>query len=109
LYELLKRSQIHLDDLLPAEQELADELKCEVEIEAKYAGYLAQQEREIGHLRRLENVRIPSRLDYAKLTNLSIEGRELFSHVRPHSFGQAARIPGVSQADLSMLAIYLRR
>lgn len=109
LYELLKRSQIHLDDLLPAEQELADELKCEVEIEAKYAGYLAQQEREIGHLRRLENVRIPSRLDYAKLTNLSIEGRELLSHVRPHSFGQAARIPGVSQADLSMLAIYLRR
>jgi tRNA uridine 5-carboxymethylaminomethyl modification enzyme len=109
LYEILKRSQIHLDDLLPAEQELADELKCEVEIEAKYAGYLAQQEREIGHLRRLENVRIPSRLDYAKLTNLSIEGRELFSHVRPHSFGQAARIPGVSQADLSMLAIYLRR
>ena len=109
LYELLKRSQIHLDDLLPAEQELADELKCEVEIEAKYAGYLTQQEREIGHLRRLENVRIPSRFDYAKLTNLSIEGRELLSHVRPHSFGQAARIPGVSQADLSMLAIYLRR
>ena len=109
LYELLKRSQIHLDDLLPAGQEFADELKCEVEIEAKYAGYLAQQEREIGHLRRLENVRIPSRLDYAKLTNLSIEGRELLGHVRPHSFGQAARIPGVSQADLSMLAIYLRR
>jgi len=109
LYEILKRSQIHLDDLLPAEQEFADELKCEVEIEAKYAGYLAQQEREIGHLRRLENVRIPPRLDYAKLTNLSIEGRDLLGHVRPHSFGQAARIPGVSQADLSMLAIYLRR
>ncbi len=109
LYELLKRSQIHLDDLLPAEEEFADELKYEVEIEAKYAGYLAQQEREIGHLRRLENVGIPSRLDYAKLTSLSIEGRELLGHVRPHSFGQAARIPGVSQADLSMLAIYLRR
>ena len=94
---------------MPAEEEFADEVKCEVEIEVKYAGYLVQQEREIGHLRRLEDVKIPPRLDYAKLTNLSVEGRELLGHARPHSFGQAARIPGVSQADLSMLAIYLRR
>lgn len=108
LYELLRRPQIRLEDLVPSNG-IPDEVRSEVEIEAKYVGYLAQQEREIKRLRQLETLSIPADLDYDSLLSLSIEGRELLSRVRPRSFGQAARIPGISQADLSLLAIYLRR
>jgi tRNA uridine 5-carboxymethylaminomethyl modification enzyme len=57
----------------------------------------------------MERLTIPPELDYNALSNLSTEGRELLARVRPRTFGQASRIPGVSQADLSMLAIALRR
>ena len=108
LYDLLRRPQLRLKDLLPRNG-LPDDVRSEVEIEAKYAGYLAQQEREIHRLRRLETLVVPEDLDYSALMSLSIEGRELLSRVRPRSFGQATRIPGISQSDLSLLAITLRR
>jgi len=108
LYELLRRPQVFLNDLLPLNG-IPDDVRSEAEIEAKYAGYLAQQERAIKRLRRLEELAIPKDIDYKTLSSLSVEGRELLSRVRPRSFGQATRIPGVSQADLSMFAIYLRR
>ncbi len=108
LYDLLRRPQLHLEDLIPRNG-LADDVRSEVEIEAKYAGYLAQQEREIHRLRRLETLVIPEDLDYSALMSLSIEGRERLTQVRPRSFGQATRVPGISQADLSLLAIMLRR
>ena len=79
------------------------------EIEAKYEGYLTQQAREIAHLKKMDEIPIPDDLDYAELANISIEGRELLARVRPRSFGQASRIPGLSQADLTILAITLRR
>jgi len=108
LYELLRRPQVFLNDLLPLDG-IPDDVRSEAEIEVKYAGYLAQQERAIERLRRLEELAIPKDIDYTTLSSLSVEGRELLSRVRPRSFGQATRIPGVSQADLSMFAIYLRR
>jgi len=108
LFELLRRPQVRLSDLLPTD-DLPASVRTEVEIVGKYAGYLAQQDREIGRLRRLEGQEVPLDLDYAELANLSIEGRDLLSRVRPESFGQACRVPGVSRADLSMLAIHLRR
>jgi tRNA uridine 5-carboxymethylaminomethyl modification enzyme len=60
-------------------------------------------------LRRLEELVIPNDFRFEELSNLSIEGRDLLARVRPRSFGQASRVPGVSQADLTMLAIHLRR
>jgi len=57
----------------------------------------------------MEKLIISDKIDYAALESLSIEGRDLLSRVRPRTFGQASRIPGVAQADLSMLAIILRR
>jgi len=108
LFELLRRPCIRLSDLLPTD-DLPAAVVAEAEIEGKYAGYLTQQEREIARMRRLEEQEVPLDLDYAELTNLSIEGRDLLSRVRPKSFGQACRVPGVSRADLSMLAIHLRQ
>lgn len=108
LFELLRRPHVRLEDLLPVES-LEDAVVQEAEIEGKYSGYLMQQEREIRRLRRLEDLIIPDELDFLGLSNLSIEGRDLLARVHPRSFGQASRVPGVSQADLSMLAIHLRR
>ena len=108
LFELLRRPEVRLEDLL-SEDGIPDDVQVEVEIEGKYAGYLAQQRSQIERLRRMEEIPIPDDLDYHDLTNISIEGRELLSRVRPRSFGQASRIPGISQADLSILAIVLRR
>jgi tRNA uridine 5-carboxymethylaminomethyl modification enzyme len=108
LYDLLRRPSVRLSDLLPRDG-IPQDVRSEAEIEAKYAGYLAQQEREIARLKRLEKLIIPVELDYNLLSNLSIEGRDRLTRVRPSTFGQASRIPGISRADLSMLAITLRR
>ncbi|TFH10025.1 MAG: tRNA uridine-5-carboxymethylaminomethyl(34) synthesis enzyme MnmG [Candidatus Atribacteria bacterium] len=108
LFELLRRPHVRLSDLLSVSA-LQDAVIEEAEIEGKYAGYLVQQEREIQRLKRLEDMIIPSDMDFHCLTNVSIEGRDLLQRVRPRSFGQASRVPGVSQADLSMLAIHLRQ
>lgn len=108
LFELLRRPHVRLSDLLAVDT-LPDDVIEEAEIEGKYAGYLVQQEREIQRLKRLEDMVIPKEMDFRLLTNVSIEGRDLLQRVRPRSFGQASRVPGVSQADLSMLAIHLRQ
>ncbi|MEA3239227.1 MAG: tRNA uridine-5-carboxymethylaminomethyl(34) synthesis enzyme MnmG [Candidatus Bipolaricaulota bacterium] len=108
LYELLRRPPVRLSDLINPNGNSQDVL-TEVEIEAKYSGYLEQQEREIERLRRMEKLMIPEQINYSALESLSIEGRDLLSRVRPRTFGQASRIPGVAQADLSMLAIILRQ
>ncbi len=108
LFELLRRPHVRLTDLLPKDGHPPDVID-EVEISGKYAGYLSQHEREIDRLRQLEGFAIPDGFHYEGLANLSIEGRDLLARVRPQSFGQACRVPGVSQADLSMLAIHLRR
>jgi tRNA uridine 5-carboxymethylaminomethyl modification enzyme len=108
LFELLVRPHVRLEDLLPSD-DIPDSVREEVEIRGKYAGYLAQHLRDIDHLKRLDGLLIPEDLDYATLTALSFEGRQLLARVRPRSFGQATRVPGVSQADLSMLAVYLKR
>lgn len=108
LFELLVRPHVRLEDLLPSDG-IPDSVKEEVEIRGKYAGYLAQHLRDIDHLKRLDGLLVPEDLDYAALTALSFEGRQLLARVCPRSFGQATRVPGVSQADLSMLAVYLKR
>ncbi len=108
LYELLRRPPVRLSDLID-DSAIPDDVAAEVEIEVKYSGYLAQQAREIAHLKKMEEIKIPDDLDYASLTNISIEGREMLARVRPRSFGQAMRIPGLSQADLTMLALILRQ
>ena len=108
LFELLRRPRVRLNDLVST-VDVPSAVADEVEIAGKYDGYLAQQAREIERLHRLEDQQVPPDLNYATLSNLSIEGRDLLSRVRPTSFGQACRVPGVSRADLSMLAIHLRR
>ncbi len=108
LYELLRRPPVRLSDLI-SPYGYSEDVLDEVEIVAKYSGYLEQQQREIQRLQRMEEVMIPKQIDYHVLESLSIEGRDLLSRVRPRTFGQASRIPGVARADLSMLAVIIHR
>ena len=91
---------------LPA---LADDVREEVEIMARYDGYIAKQLEQIARMERLESRRIPADLDYAAVTSLRLEAAEKLAAVRPRSIGQAARISGVSPADISVLLVYLEK
>jgi tRNA uridine 5-carboxymethylaminomethyl modification enzyme len=79
------------------------------EISIKYEGYIKREERIASKLLKLENVSIPSDFDFLKLTSLSIEARQKLNRLRPTTIAQAARIPGVSPADISIILIYFGR
>ena len=91
---------------LPA---LAADVKEEVEIMARYDGYIKKQQEQIARMERLESRRIPKTLDYAAITSLRLEAAEKLAAIRPRSIGQAARISGVSPADISVLLVYLEK
>ena len=88
---------------------LADDVREEVEIMARYDGYIRKQEEQIARMERLESRRIPDGLDYSAITSLRLEAAEKLAAIRPRSIGQAARISGVSPADISVLLVHLEK
>ena len=88
---------------------LADDVREEVEIMARYDGYIEKQREQIARMERLESCRIPETIDYAAISSLRLEAAEKLAAIRPHSIGQAARISGVSPADISVLLVYLEK
>ena len=84
-------------------------VQAEVECLLKYRGYIERQLREIERARNLENVSLPSELEYERIASLSREVREKLAAVRPATLGQAARIPGLTPAAISVLAVQVRR
>ena len=110
LADLLRRPQIGYGDLAefdPERPELPKAVTDEVEIQVKYAGYLARQEKQVEQFRQEESRLLPDDLDYAAIPGLRLEAREKLQRVRPVSIGQAGRISGVSPADVAVLLIYL--
>lgn len=110
LLELLKRPEItleFLEEILPIPYPL--DIKEVVSIDIKYEGYIKKCEKEIERMLKLEEKQIPSDIDYAKVKNLASEARQKLEKIRPLSIGQAARISGVNPADISILAIYLKK
>jgi len=91
---------------LPA---LHPDLAAEVEARVKYEGYLRREAQRVERLRRQEAARIPSGFDFAAIRALSREGREVLTRYRPETLGQASRLPGVSPADVAVLAVHLGR
>ena len=78
-----------------------------IETETKYAGYIAQQERQIGRLRDSESRRIPAEFEFSQIPGLSTEVKQKLERVRPETLGQAGRIPGVTPAAIAVLDVYL--
>ena len=114
---LLSRPQLNLTDLVenhPPLKEFVSAYKEEAipeqaEIQVKYEGYIAREQEVADKLGRLDTVKIPSDVDYTKLSSLSSEAVEKLSSLRPATIGQASRISGVSPSDVSVLLIYLGR
>ena len=112
LADLLRRPQVSYADLAPfdpARPELSPAVADEVEIQIKYAGYLARQEKQVEEFKKEEARLLPPDLDYAAIPGLRLEAREKLSAIRPVSLGQAGRISGVSPADIAVLLIYLEQ
>ncbi|WP_062307054.1 tRNA uridine-5-carboxymethylaminomethyl(34) synthesis enzyme MnmG [Alicyclobacillus sendaiensis] len=111
LAQLLKRPELSYEQIREIDPsggvEIDPEVKEQVEIEIKYAGYIRKQNELIERQKRLEGRKLPEDLDYMQLTGLAMEAREKLSRVRPRTVGQAARIPGVTPADISILLVYL--
>ena len=108
--ELLKRSEIKYDNLkeIDSNTPKLDEAEAEeVEIKAKYEGYIKLQMAQVSKTKKLENKLLPENLDYLNLKGISLEARQKLDKFKPHSIGQASRISGISPADISVLLIYL--
>ena len=115
-FDLLRRPEVdyhHVVELIgsapSSDTRLATQIRAQVEVAAKYAGYIERQEEEIARHRRNEETRLPEDLDYARVAGLSNEVRQKLAQIRPATVGQAARIAGVTPAAVSILLVYLKR
>ncbi len=113
LMDLLARPDVRYRDLVSLEvvedPQLAEVVVEQVEIQAKYAGYIERQHQEIEKNRRHEEMKLPQDLDYSQVSGLSIEIREKLARQRPATLGMAGRISGVTPAALSLLRIHLKK
>lgn len=111
LFELLRRPEVSYDklqQLMPATEELSDEVKEQVEIAAKYQGYITRQQEEIAKQNGSEHVKLMD-VDYADIHGLSIEARQKLILHKPETIGQAGRISGITPATISLLLVHLKR
>jgi len=112
LFDILKRPTVTytalsaLFDQLP---ELSDEVREQVEIHARYDGYIEKQREQVLRQKRMEDLRLPEDIDYASIEGLRLEARQKLARQKPLNLGQASRISGVSPADVSVLLIHLKR
>ena len=111
LMDLLKRPELSYRPLADAAglAPVDDAVIEQVEIAAKYAGYIDRQEAEIAKLRAAEDQPLPEAFDYGAVKGLSNEVKQKLGEVRPATLGQAGRIPGVTPAAISLLLIYLKK
>jgi len=122
-YTLLRRPEISYDALTAlstvgrpdwmtapdADERLTEQVALQLEVQAKYTGYIDRQQDEIERQRRHENTRLPDDIDFAQVRGLSTEVRQRLKEVRPGTLGQAARVPGVTPAAISLLLVHLKR
>jgi tRNA uridine 5-carboxymethylaminomethyl modification enzyme len=112
LSDLLRRPEIALSDLeqwVPGLGEIDPELRCQVETEIKYQGYVGKQLQEVEKMQRLELTVIPPGVVYSDIKGLSAEGGEKLNKQQPQTLGQASRISGVSPADVALLSLFLKQ
>jgi tRNA uridine 5-carboxymethylaminomethyl modification enzyme len=122
-FDLLRRPEVSyrsltaIDSLGSAEwmgasdvdERLVEQVQLQVEVQAKYTGYIDRQQEEIERHRRHEETRLPDDIDYAQVRGLSTEVRQRLKEVRPATVGQASRVPGVTPAAISLLLVHLKR
>jgi len=113
LFELLRRPEVSYDELLTMGEaglgEIEPAVREQVEIAAKYQGYIDRQTDEVARSRGQENTALPADLDYAQIHGLPIEAQQKLNAQKPETIGQASRISGITPAAISLLLVYLKR
>mgnify|MGYP003964143815 FL=1 len=111
LLDLLKRPELGYGDIKGFDEttSVSKEVAEQVEIQAKYAGYINRQQGEIDKLRRQENTKIPDDFDFSLISGLSNEAKQKLSDLRPPTLARASRIPGVTSAAISVLLVHLKK
>jgi tRNA uridine 5-carboxymethylaminomethyl modification enzyme len=117
-FELLLRPEVNYDDVLELagapdwsqiDDRLPAQVRAQIEVRAKYAGYIERQQDEIERQQRNEDTRLPEDLDYLQVAGLSNEVRQKLAEARPATVGQASRMPGVTPAAISILLVHLKK
>jgi len=111
MMDLLKRPELDYAQLTahnPGEN-IAPQVAEQVEIAAKYSGYIERQQEEINRLKAQQDTKIPENFEYSEVQGLSKELQEKLSDARPETIARASRIPGVTPAAISLLLIYLKK
>ncbi len=117
-FELLLRPEVSYDDLLELtgapdwsgiDDRLPVQVRAQIEVRAKYAGYIERQQDEIERQQRNEDTRLPDDLDYVQVGGLSHEVRQKLADARPATLGQASRLPGMTPAAISILLVHLKK
>ena len=90
-------------------QELREQVELQLEVQAKYAGYIERQDREIAKQLKNESLRLPADIDYRAVDGLSHEARQRLEAARPHTLGQASRLEGMTPSAVSLLLIHLKK
>ena len=118
-FELLRRPGVAYERLVQlgavgpgetlADPRLAAQVALQVDVAAKYSGYIDRQQEEIRRQLRAEGLRLPPDLDYEEVAGLSHEARQRLAEARPDTVGQASRLPGITPAAVSILLIHLRK
>jgi len=112
LMDLLRRPEVDVQQLLSFMDDAGDidpQVAEQVEIQAKYAGYIDRQQTEIDKALRYDHLRLPEVIDYSGVPGLSNEVSEKLKKQRPETLGQASRIPGITPAAISLLLVYLKK
>lgn len=110
LHDLLKRPELGYSDISTMNEEMIPgDVAEQVEIDAKYAGYIDRQQEEIERMQRQENTPIPADFDYDSVKGLSNEVKQKLAAAQPDTLARASRIPGVTPAAISLLLIYLKK
>ena len=113
LFELLRRPEVTYDGLLSLSTEVLPEISADVreqvEIAAKYQGYIDRQAEEVARGRGQENTKLSADIDYREIHGLPIEAQQKLNAQKPETIGQASRISGITPAAISLLLVYLKR
>ena len=112
LGELIRRPELDYEKLLDLDvehKELPQDVIEQINIEIKYEGYIARQQKQVDEFRRVENRKLDENIDYKSISGLRLEAGQKLDKFKPHSIGQASRISRVTPADISVLLVYLSK
>lgn len=112
LEELIRRPELDYDKLAPIDADrpkLSDDIREQINILIKYAGYISRQIKQVSHFKKLEKKLLPTDFDYNTISGLRIEAQQKLNEFQPLSIGQASRISGVTPADISVLLVFLEQ